>query len=365
MATSNTVGETVSHTSTSSGQAEADPLLVVRDAWKIFGQNTDAAMAEAKKGKTRAEIQADTGCTVGVRDVSFSVQPGETFVIMGLSGSGKSTLLRGVAALSKLTAGSVVLEGNDLTTMSDADLRQVRRQKLAMVFQHFGLFPNRRVIDNVAYGLEVQGIDKKTRYERADKSLTTVGLDGWGNHYPQQLSGGMQQRVGLARALVVDPTLMFFDEPFSALDPLIRREMQDELLRLQRNDTRTIVFVTHDFDEAIRLGDRIAIMKDGQFEQVGTAEEIVADPATDYVREFTQDIARAKVITAASVMVPDSAADGATARRHVDSDALVADVVPLLVASSDPVGVLDASGNALGVIDRGAVGRVVAVHERP
>jgi glycine betaine/proline transport system ATP-binding protein len=313
-------------------------------------------MADA--GASRAEILAATGNTIGVRDVSFSVGSGETFVIMGLSGSGKSTLLRCVARLVESTRGTIELQGRDLTAMSDAELREVRRTKLSMVFQHFGLFPHRKVIDNVAYGLEVQGIKRAERHARASGVLDLVGLSGWGDHYPGQLSGGMQQRVGLARALAVEPTVLFFDEPFSALDPLIRRDMQDELLRLQGEMNRTIVFVTHDFDEAIKLGDRIAIMKDGEFDQVGTAEELIAAPATDYVREFTKDVSRAKVLTVRSVV--GDLADGApTPTVTVDASASVESVLAALLAGSGEVGVTDA-GRLIGVVDRTAVAAILA-----
>ena len=232
----------------------------------------------SEAGADRAQILAETGQTIGVRDVSFDVGRGETFVVMGLSGSGKSTLIRCISRLVEPTRGSVVIDGEDVLAMDGEQLRAMRRTKMSMVFQHFGLFPHRRVIDNVAYGLEVQGIGKAERRARAGVVLEIVGLSAWASHYPQQLSGGMQQRVGLARALALDPQVLFFDEPFSALDPLIRRDMQAELLALQDTMHRTIVFITHDFAEALRLGDRIAIMKDGVFDQVGTPEEIVARP---------------------------------------------------------------------------------------
>ena len=334
-------------------------MLTVERLWKVFGSGSpDRAIEMAEGGSSRAEIRSATGHTIGVRDVSFEVRPGETFVVMGLSGSGKSTLIRSIARLNEPTRGSVLLDGEDLTKMSADALRDARRSKMAMVFQHFGLFPHRRVIDNAAYGLEVQGVDKATRRATATKVLETVGLAEWADSYPQQLSGGMQQRVGLARALVVDPSLLFFDEPFSALDPLIRKEMQDELVRLQHQEQRTIVFITHDFSEAIRLGDRIAIMKDGVFDQVGTAEEIVAHPATEYVRAFTVDVPKSKVLTAASVMkaaTPGTQTGLASPDRSVRSDALIGSVVPMLLDSTAEVGVLDASDRLVGLIDRDAV----------
>jgi glycine betaine/proline transport system ATP-binding protein len=291
--------------------------------------------------------------------VSFHVGSGETFVVMGLSGSGKSTLIRCLSRLIEPTRGEVRLNGTDLLAMGDDDLRTVRRGQMSMVFQHFGLFPHRKVIDNIAYGLEVQGVDKETRRARATEVLGIVGLDGWANHFPQQLSGGMQQRVGLARALAVDPQILLFDEPFSALDPLIRKEMQDELIRLQKSMQRTIIFITHDFAEALRLGDRIAIMKDGEFDQVGTPEEIVANPATDYVREFTTDVPRAKVLRARALATP-----GGPASRTVAADARLEAVIPMLLDRDEPVGVVDADGRSLGVIDRRAVAEILAAERR-
>jgi len=247
---------------------------------------------------------AQSGHVVAVQDVSFEVRTGEIFVVMGLSGSGKSTLVRCISRLIEPTYGHILLKGQDLLAMNDKQLRDLRRHKISMVFQHFGLFPHRRIIDNVAYGLEIQGMDKATRHQRAHEVLKLVSLTGWENHYPGELSGGMQQRVGIARALAVDPEIMLFDEPFSALDPLIRREMQDELLNLQKLMHKTIVFITHDFLEAIKLGNHIAIMKDGALVQLGTPEQIVSQPVNDYVREFTKDVPRTKVITANSLMQP-------------------------------------------------------------
>ncbi len=332
------------------------PCLVVDGIWKVFGPKPDRALELAEQGASKADILSQTGCTIAVRDVSFEVLPGETFVVMGLSGSGKSTLIRCVAQLIEETSGSITIDGDELTTMTEDQLRQVRREKLSMVFQHFGLLPHRRVIDNVAYGLEVQRIPKADRHSRALEVLDVVGLHGWGSHYPQQLSGGMQQRVGLARALAVDPEILFFDEPFSALDPLIRREMQDELIRLQDEMQSTVVFITHDFAEAIKLGDRIAIMKDGAFDQIGTPAELITNPATDYVREFTTDIPKAKVLTASDVM---HAIDGQVARGTVEATATVESMLPNLLTDPRPLEVVDASGTPLGVVDREAVARVL------
>jgi len=333
----------------------SESYLSVEGLWKVFGPRPERALQMAEAGKGRAEVLAETGCTIGIRDVSFEVSRGETFVVMGLSGSGKSTLIRCVSRLIDITRGRVLLDGEDLTAMDEEALREVRRKKLSMVFQHFGLFPHRRVIDNVAYGLEVQGRSKAGRQARAREVIEMVGLAGWEYHYPQQLSGGMQQRVGLARALTVEPDVMFFDEPFSALDPLIRRDMQDELIRLQDDMHRTIVFITHDFAEAIKLGDRIAIMKDGGFDQVGTAVELITRPATEYVREFTKDIPKAKVLTAADVMTAGTP-DG----RRVPASATIESIVPGLLDDPSPLTVVDEEQRAIGMVDRAAVARVLA-----
>lgn len=335
-----------------------DICIEVRDCWKLFGgRDPDRALKMAEDGAGRGEILAATGTTVAVKHVSFEVQRGETFVVMGLSGSGKSTLVRCVARLSDPTRGQVLLDGEDLTAMDDATLREVRRRKLSMVFQHFGLFPHRKVIDNVAYGLEIQGMSKPERRKRAESILELVGLEGWGEHYPQQLSGGMQQRVGLARALAVEPEVLFFDEPFSALDPLIRRDMQDELIDLQDRLHRTLMFITHDFAEAIKLGDRIAIMKDGAFDQVGTAAELIAQPATDYVREFTKDIPKAKVVTAGAIATgPVPNGD----HRQVAATETLEKILPALLDDPAPISVVGNDGQVLGCIDREAVIRLVA-----
>lgn len=333
-----------------------DPVIAVEGMWQVFGAKPEPAIEMAQRGAGRATVLQETGCTIAVRDVHFQVRRGETFVVMGLSGSGKSTLIRGTARLAEITRGRVLLDGEDLTAMDAETLRRVWREKMSMVFQHFGLFPHRRVIDNVAYGLEVQGVDKKERHQRALEVIETVGLSGWGQHYPQQLSGGMQQRVGLARALAVDPEVLFFDEPFSALDPLIRRDMQDELIRLQRELQRTIVFITHDFAEAIKLGDRIAIMKDGVFDQVGTAAELISYPATAYVREFTNDIPKVKVLTARDVMEVTDAAEG---WREVQESDTVESIVPFLLDDNRPLTVVDVAGTPIGLVDRAAVSRLL------
>jgi len=279
-----------------------DAQLVCKNVWKIFGPNPQRILKNHDQSKTRAEIQTETGHVIAVKDVSFEVKKGECFVVMGLSGSGKSTLVRCISRLIEPTGGQVFIDGENVTDMAKKELRDLRRYKTAMVFQHFGLFPHRKVIDNISYGLDIRGVGKLDRTDKAMEILNLVGLEGWDQMYPRELSGGMQQRVGLARALAVDPEILIFDEPFSALDPLIRREMQDELLELQSKLQKTLVFITHDFLEAIKMGDNIAIMKDGQISQVGTPEEIVANPVDKYVRDFTEDVPRYKVLSAGKVM---------------------------------------------------------------
>jgi glycine betaine/proline transport system ATP-binding protein len=309
----------------------------------------------------RAELMAKTGCTVASRDVSFDVGHGEVFVVMGLSGSGKSTLVRCVTRLVEPTSGSVSIAGHDILGADPRRLRELRRTKVSMVFQHFGLFPHRTVLDNVAYGLEVQGIDRQQRYVRARELLGVVGLSAVEASYPDQLSGGMQQRVGLARALAVDPEVLIFDEAFSALDPLIRREMQDEVVNLQAKLRKTVIFVTHDLDEALKLGDRIAIMKDGAFVQVGTPAEIVGKPADDYVREFVRDVPRGKVLTASFATQPN--AGGETPREVVRHDQRLGELLPVVFGANGPIGVVDDGGELVGILDRRMVIHVLAGRE--
>jgi len=341
---------------------DASNAIEVRNVWKVFGQGSpDEAIALAKAGSTRQDIITSIDQTVAVRDVSFSVARGETFVVMGLSGSGKSTLIRCLSRLVDPTAGEVLLNGEDLLAMDDEQLREVRRGKISMVFQHFGLFPHRKVIDNIAYGLEVQKVDKATRHARATEVLNIVGLDGWADRYPQQLSGGMQQRVGLARALAVDLEILLFDEPFSALDPLIRKEMQDELIRLQKTMQRTIIFITHDFTEALRLGDRIAILKDGSFDQVGTPEEIVSNPATPYVREFVNDVPRAKVLSVGTVTVSGTAPEGA---RTVSASSRIESIIPMLLDNDEAIRVVDENGSTVGVVNRHNVASMLQAEQQ-
>ncbi len=282
-------------------------LIEVKNLYKIFGPRPQQALEELKKGMTKDDLLKKYGHTVGINDASFSVDQGETFVVMGLSGSGKSTLIRCINRLIDPTAGEAILDGENINELSLEELRKVRQEKMGMVFQRFALFPHRTIVENVAYGLEVQGVEKEEREEKALKVLETVGLKEWGHVYPEQLSGGMQQRVGLARALAVDPQILLMDEPFSALDPLIRRQMQDELTELQLKMQKTIMFITHDLDEALRLGDRIAIMKDGKFDQIGTAEEILTNPATEYVANFVTDVDRSRILKAENIMMRPNA----------------------------------------------------------
>ncbi|MGM0877420.1 MAG: quaternary amine ABC transporter ATP-binding protein [Bacillota bacterium] len=281
---------------------ESTVKITVREVSKIFGKNTKKAAQLLKQGKTKQEILKETGSTVGVNRANFDVYPGEIFVIMGLSGSGKSTLVRMFNRLIEPSGGQVLIDGEDIVAMNKEDLRNVRRKKMSMVFQRFALFPHRTVLSNTEYGLEIQGVEKENRKKLALDALKLVGLEGYEHQLPSQLSGGMQQRVGLARALANDPDILLMDEAFSALDPLIRKDMQDELLELQSTMEKTIIFITHDLDEALRIGDRIALMKDGNIVQIGTPEEILMNPSNDYVERFVEDVDLSKVLTAAHVM---------------------------------------------------------------
>lgn len=279
-----------------------DSCISVRSLWKVFGDDPDRAMSAEYLDKNKDVIQEEIGCVVALKDVTFDVFRGETFVVMGLSGSGKSTLVRCITRLIEPNAGEVYVDDEDVIKYNGRELTNFRRTKTAMVFQHFGLMPNRTILDNVAFGLEIQGVDKHTRWEKSREVIELVGLKGWEDNFATELSGGMQQRVGLARALAVDPEILLMDEPFSALDPLIRREMQDQLLSLQADLKKTIVFITHDLDEALRLGTRIAIMKDGEVVQLGSKEEIVDNPADSYVEDFIRSISRTRVLGAGSIM---------------------------------------------------------------
>ncbi|CAN5704559.1 glycine betaine/L-proline ABC transporter ATP-binding protein [soil metagenome] len=333
----------------------------VDQLWKVFGPRADKIVGSPDADLPRAELLARTGCTAAVKDVSFDVAPGEVFVVMGLSGSGKSTLVRCLTRLIEPTAGEVLLDGEDVRTMSDARLRELRRTHVSMVFQHFGLLPHRQVLDNIAYGLEIRGMKKKQRHARAQEMVDLVGLTGNEHSYPDQLSGGMQQRVGLARALAVDPTVMLFDEPFSALDPLIRRDMQAEVIRLHHEVGKTMVFITHDLAEALKLGDRILIMRDGEVVQVGTAAEIVAAPADDYVRDFVSDVPRSHVLTLRYVMRdprPDDSSDGLV----MGPDTIVREAAHAALTSDHPVRVVD-DGELVGIVDDETILRVVVAEE--
>ncbi len=276
--------------------------IKVENLTKVFNGNYKTVLKRLQKGESKEQILKETGITVGLNNVSFEVQEGEIFVIMGLSGSGKSTLLRCLNLLNVPSAGSIFVDGSNIVKYTKKELKEFRQTKVGMVFQHFGLFTHRTVLKNVEYGLEIRGVPKEERTEIAKKTLAAVGLEGWEEHFPSQLSGGMCQRVGLARALANDPDILLMDEPFSALDPLIRREMQLELLDIHARLKKTIVFITHDVNEAFKLGDRVAVMKDGVIEQIGTPEEILANPANDYIAEFVQDVDKTKVLQAKNIM---------------------------------------------------------------
>ena len=381
--------------------------LEVKHLTKIFGKRQKQALEMVQQAKSKTEILEKTGATVGVYDVNFEVQTGEIFVIMGLSGSGKSPLIRLLNRLIDPTSGDIYIDGQDVAKMNEEELRDVRRHKLNMVFQNFGLFPHRTILENTEFGLEVRGVDKEERTRLAEQALDNAGLLSFKDQYPDQLSGGMQQRVGLARALANNPDILLMDEAFSALDPLIRREMQDELLDLQAEHERTIIFITHDLNEALRIGDRIAIMADGQIMQIGTGEEILTNPANDFVREFVEDVDRSKVLTAQNIMTTPLTTnidiDGPTValnrmkkeevsmllavdrKRHlkgsltaeaardarkqhqalaevidknvrkVTQETLITDIFPLIYDSPAPLAVVDDKDKLVGVIIKGRV----------
>ncbi|HGD0762260.1 TPA: glycine betaine/L-proline ABC transporter ATP-binding protein [Streptococcus agalactiae] len=382
-------------------------ILEVKNLTKIFGKKQKAALEMVKQGKSKTEILEKTGATVGVYDASFEIKEGEIFVIMGLSGSGKSTLVRMLNRLIDPSSGNIYLDGKDIAKMNVEDLRNIRRHDINMVFQNFGLFPHRTILENTEFGLEMRGVSKEERTMSAEKALDNAGLLPFKDQYPSQLSGGMQQRVGLARALANSPKILLMDEAFSALDPLIRREMQDELLDLQDTNKQTIIFISHDLNEALRIGDRIALMKDGEIMQIGTGEEILTNPANDFVREFVEDVDRSKVLTAQNIMIKPLTTvleiDGpqvaltrmhreevsmlmATNRRRqllgsltadaaiearkkglplsevidkdvvtVSKDTVITDIMPLIYDSSAPIAVTDDNDRLLGVIIRGRV----------
>ncbi|WP_214416024.1 quaternary amine ABC transporter ATP-binding protein [Sphaerisporangium fuscum] len=333
-------------------------VLNVRGLWKIFGPRSEKIVGTPLERLSRTELRERTGCVAGVRDVSFSVRPNEVFVVMGLSGSGKSTLVRCLTRLIEPTAGQVLLDGEDIRQVGDKQLRELRRRRFGMVFQHFGLLPHRCVLDNVAYGLEIRGMKKDERYRRAREMVELVGLSGCEGSYPDQLSGGMQQRVGLARALAVDPEVLFFDEPFSALDPLIRRDMQNEVIRLHHEVGKTMIFITHDLSEALKLGDRILIMRDGELVQMGAPDEVVGAPADDYVRDFVQDVPRSHVLTTRWIMRPprpDEPLDG----PELGPDMVVRDAVQTVLRATRPVKIVS-GGELLGVVTSEEILAVIA-----
>lgn len=329
--------------------------IVCNHVWKIFGANPKTILKNLDHSLTRAQVQAQTGHVIGVRDMSFRIEQGETFVVMGLSGSGKSTLVRCLHRLIEPTAGEVLIDGEDVMKMSETRLIELRRNKMSMVFQHFGLFPHRSIVDNIAFGLEIRGMPKLERTDKAMEVLEMVGLDGWENNYPRELSGGMQQRVGLARAMAVDPEILIFDEPFSALDPLIRREMQDELLAIQGKVQKTMVFITHDFLEAIKMGDHIAIMKDGETSQIGTPEELVASPADDYVREFTEDVPRYKVLSVGKIMGEISTVSLDGNSHVINVNAKLDSLIGIASESKAALAVINDQGQLVGELNQSMI----------
>ena len=316
--------------------------ISVRNLWQVFGPHPERIVGSPDASLPRAELRAKTGNTAAVRDVSFDVAPGEVFVVMGLSGSGKSTLVRCLTRLIEPTAGQVVMHGEDILEASPARLRELRRTQFSMVFQNFGLLPHRKVVDNIAYSLEINGVDKAKRIARAHEVIELVGLKGFDQAYPEQLSGGMQQRVGLARALAVDPEVLFLDEPFSALDPLIRRDMQAEVMRLHKELGKTMVFITHDLAEALKVGNRIAIMRDGAVVQMGTAEELIANPVDEYVEDFTRDVPKSHVLTVRTIsrqLDSDETASG----RTIPATTIIRDATQAVIDADGPVAVVDGS----------------------
>ncbi|UNL41803.1 glycine betaine/L-proline ABC transporter ATP-binding protein [Ligilactobacillus agilis] len=388
--------------------------LEVHNLTKIFGRKRKAALNLVKQQVSKTEILKKTGATVGVYDANFKVKAGEIFVIMGLSGSGKSTLIRMLNRLINPTSGQIYIDGKDVAKMNEEELRQVRREKINMVFQNFGLFPHKTILENTEYGLEVRGVAKEKRRQLAEAALDSANLLAFKDQYPNQLSGGMQQRVGLARALANDPDILLMDEAFSALDPLIRRDMQDELLNLQEEKQRTIIFITHDLNEALRIGDRIAIMNDGQILQIGTGEEILTNPQNDFIKEFVEDVDRSKVLTAQNIMtapfttnIENDGPNVALSRMRVEEvsmllavdkrrqlkgsltaeaalkarkeklpltevidknvktvspDTLITDIFDLIYDSPTPLAVVNESGRLLGVIIKGRVLEALAVN---
>ena len=324
------------------------PVIKCDSVYKIFGDNAEK-MLQNSNGNVDAKIFQDAGCIVGVNNASFEVLKGEMLVVMGLSGSGKSTLLRCISRLTEATAGKIYIEGEDLLAMNNKQLIELRRSKMGMVFQSFALLPHKTVLENIAFPLQIKGSENDGGIKKAMEMVELVGLKGRENYFPRELSGGQQQRVGIARSLAVEPDIWFLDEPFSALDPLIRKEMQDEFLRLQGVLNKTILFITHDFDEALRLADRIAIMKDGLIEQLDTPANIVLNPKTEYVRKFTEEVPREKVLKIEAIM--DTALEGKNANNiSVSKDAIIETVAEKILSQEKPVNVLDSNDNIVGSV---------------
>ncbi len=334
------------------------------DVWKIFGPAPEQALAALRaEGLSKVEIMQRFDCVIGVAGVSFAVRSGEIFCVMGLSGSGKSTLVRHINGLIQPTAGRILIDGQDIAGKRGAELRKVRAEKIGMVFQNFALLPHRTVIENVAFGLELRDVPPAQRLSRANDMLKLVDLADWGHHWPHELSGGMQQRVGLARALAGDPDILLMDEPFGALDPLIRRQLQDEFLQLTRAMRKTTIFITHDLDEAMRFGSRIGIMRDGRLIQIGTAREIVRAPADGYVADFIASISPIEILRAGDVMLPLGSAASSSWPR-VRADTPLADLSGLLAGGDVPVLVIDGAGQPLGMVDKDALLRNVQAGRR-
>jgi glycine betaine/proline transport system ATP-binding protein len=334
------------------------PDFSVRHLWKVFGsQGAAIARDESMRSLSSAEIMERTGCVTAVRDMSFDVARGEVFVIMGLSGSGKSTLVRCLTRLIEPTAGEVRLEGEDIMAASPAKLRDLRRRKMSMVFQHFGLLPHRTVRENVCYGLEIRGAKKAERRAKAQEVIDLVGLRGYESRFPDQLSGGMQQRVGLARALSNDPDVLLFDEPFSALDPLIRRDMQAEVIRLHHDMGKTMIFITHDLSEALKLGDRILIMRNGELVQIGTGDELVGAPADDYVADFVSEVPKADVLTLRWIARSDLEAPSGAAT--LPASTVIKDAIPTVLGASGPIQVVDGD-TVIGAVGRDEILTLIA-----
>jgi len=324
------------------------PVIQCDSVYKIFGENAKK-MLESSQGNVDAKTFQDAGCVVGVNNASFEVHNGDLLVVMGLSGSGKSTLLRCISRLTDATSGKIFIDGEDLLALSNKKLIELRRNKMGMVFQSFALLPHKTVLENIAFPLQIKGNSTQDSIKRAKDMVDLVGLDGRENYFPRELSGGQQQRVGIARSLAVEPDIWFLDEPFSALDPLIRKEMQDEFLRLQGVLNKTILFITHDFDEALRLADRIAIMKEGVIEQLDTPANIVLNPATEYVRKFTEEVPREKVLKIESVMQPVDSTEELS-NLKVSKDAIIETVAEAVLSEQKPVAVIDADNNVVGVV---------------